>query len=210
MMRVPLLAVLITLATLVPRPGGAAEKTLLVLGDSLSAAYGLATDEGWVSLLADRLDRLGLGYGVVNASISGETTAGGLTRLPGLLESNRPDVLVIALGANDGLRGFDLKTLRANLSRLAELGQAAGAQVLMAGVRLPPNYGGAYTRRFEAVFREVAAAAGVPLVPYLLKGVAEDRGLMQADGLHPTAAAQPVILENLWPAIEPLVAGAPP
>lgn len=209
-MRVPLLAVLMTLATLVPRPGSAAEKTLLVLGDSLSAAYGLATDEGWVSLLADRLDRLGLGYGVVNASISGETTAGGLTRLPGLLESNRPDVLVIALGANDGLRGFDLKTLRANLSRLAELGQAAGARVLMAGVRLPPNYGGAYTRGFEAVFREVAAAAGVPLVPYLLKGVAEDRGLMQADGLHPTAAAQPVILENLWPAIEPLVTGASP
>jgi acyl-CoA thioesterase-1 len=205
MMRVPLLAVLVALAIVVPRPSGASERTLLVLGDSLSAAYGLATDEGWVSLLADRLDRLGLGYGVVNASISGETTAGGLTRLPGVLESNRPQVLVIALGANDGLRGFDPETLRGNLTRLVALGQAAGARVLVAGVRLPPNYGSAYTQAFESVFSEVATEASVPLVPYLLKGVAENLGLMQADGLHPTAAAQPVILDNLWPTLEPLV-----
>lgn len=186
---------------------GEAQSTpaILILGDSLSAAYGIATAEGWAALLQRRLDELGLGYRVVNASISGETTAGGRTRLPALLAEHRPAVLVIALGANDGLRGFGFETLRDNLIGMIRLGREAGSRVLLAGVRLPPNYGAAYTEGFQAVFRAVAQAEGVPLIPRLLAGVAEDRGLMQPDGLHPTAAAQPRILDNVWPQIEPLL-----
>lgn len=181
---------------------------LLVLGDSLSAAYGMDAEAGWVGLLQRRLDARGMRYQVVNASISGETTAGGLSRLPSLLETHRPRALVIALGANDGLRGFAFKTLSANLNRMIDLSQAAGTRVLLAGIRLPPNYGAAYTEGFQAVFREVAAARQVPLVPVLLAGV-EGFEMMQADGIHPSAAAQPRILDNVWAGLEPLLEPTP-
>ena len=187
---------------------GSQPPALLVLGDSLSAAYGIAREAGWVSLLQRRVEERGLEFQVVNASTSGETTAGGLSRLPGLLETHRPQVLVIALGANDGLRGFAFETVRTNLSRMIQLATEAGSRVLLAGIRLPPNYGVAYTEGFQAVFREVAAAEQVPLVPLLLAGV-EGFEMMQADGIHPSAAAQPRILDNVWPRLEPLLAPAP-
>lgn len=181
--------------------------SLLVLGDSLSAAFGIATEDGWVSLLRERLQDRGMHFEVVNASISGETTAGGLTRLPALLSENRPEVLIIALGANDGLRGFSFDMIRRNLSRMIQLGRESGSRVMLAGVRLPPNYGVAYREGFQSVFREVADAEGVALVPRLLAGVAEDRGLMQADGIHPMAAAEARVLDNVWPVLEPLLTG---
>lgn len=179
--------------------------TILVLGDSLSAAYGLRTDEGWVALLERRLVQAGLDYRVVNASISGDTTGGGLTRLPQALERHRPNLVVIELGANDGLRGLPFREIEANLTALVGLARDAGAQVLLVGVRLPPNYGAAYTEGFQASLRKVAEAEAVPLAPDLLAGVAEDRQLMQADGLHPKAEAQSMLLANVWPEIEPLL-----
>ncbi|HYN76299.1 MAG TPA: arylesterase [Lamprocystis sp. (in: g-proteobacteria)] len=184
--------------------------TILVLGDSLSAAYGIDQDVGWVNLLQGRLRERGLTHQVINAGISGDTTAGGLTRLPDLLARHRPAILVVELGANDGLRGLKLDVIRANLTRIVQLGQEAGSQVLLIGIRLPPNYGAAYERAFQAVFQTVAAAQGVPLVPFLLDGVAQDRALMQADGVHPATAAQPRILENVWPALESLLGAVHP
>ena len=178
---------------------------LLVLGDSLSAGFGTALDQGWVSLLEQRLADQGLPYQVVNASISGDTTAGGLSRLPALLAEYRPAVVIIELGANDGLRGFPPKRIAAALEDLTQQAQAAGARVLLVGVRLPPNYGSAYAEQFQAVYAQVAAATGAALVPRLLDGVAEDRALMQADGLHPTAVAQPRLLDNVWPVLLPLL-----
>ena len=178
---------------------------VLILGDSLSAAYGIATEQGWVARLAERIAQAGLPHQVVNASVSGETTAGGLTRLGTLLDRHRPAVLVVELGANDGLRGLGLDVMRGNLARLVAQGRERGARVLLIGVRLPPNYGASYTDGFQAVFREVAAEQGVPLVPALLKDVAEDWSLMQPDGLHPTAEAQGRILDNVWPTLEPLL-----
>ncbi|MGE5154271.1 MAG: arylesterase [Bdellovibrio bacteriovorus] len=208
-MRLPsLLLVALALSLTLTGRSVAQPPVLLVLGDSLSAAYGMATEAGWVSLLQRRLEERALDYQVVNASISGETSAGGLSRLPGLLEAHRPAILVIALGANDGLRGFAFETLRANLSQMIDLSRTAGSRVLLAGIRLPPNYGAAYTEGFQAVFREVAAAEQVPLVPLLLAGV-EGFDMMQADGIHPSAAAQPRILDNVWTELEPLLKPAP-
>jgi acyl-CoA thioesterase-1 len=178
---------------------------IVVLGDSLSAAYGLPMERGWVALLQDRLTGGNIGYRVVNASVSGDTTGAGLTRLPKILERHRPAVVVVALGANDGLRGIPTRQIDESLSSLVRLARGAGAQVLLAGVRLPPNYGAAYTEGFQATLRAVAEAEEVPLVPDLLAGVAEDWRLMQADGLHPTAEAQPRILDNLWPALVPML-----
>jgi len=178
---------------------------IVVLGDSLSAAYGLPMERGWVALLQDRLTGGNIGYRVVNASVSGDTTGAGLTRLPKILERHRPAVVVVALGANDGLRGIPTRQIDESLSSLVRLARGAGAQVLLVGVRLPPNYGAAYTEAFQATLRAVAEAEQVPLVPDLLAGVAEDWRLMQADGLHPTAEAQPRILDNLWPALVPVL-----
>lgn len=189
-----------------PSPGA---PSILILGDSLSAAYGIGIDEGWVRLLEGRLKARGLDDRVVNASISGETTAGGLSRLPALLARHRPAVLVIQLGANDGLRGLSLEALRGNLTRLVQLGRESGSRVLLVGIQLPPNYGAAFNDGFQAVFQSVAASQQVPLVPSLLTGVAEDWSLMQADGLHPTAQAQPRILNNVWPRLLPLLASGP-
>ncbi len=186
-------------------PVVAAAPKLLVVGDSLSAAHGMAEADGWVTLLEDRLAAQGFPHEVINASLSGETSDGGLNRLPGLLERHEPAIVIIELGGNDGLRGLPLATLRDNLDAMVARARAAGATVLVAGVRLPPNYGHQYTEAFTEVFEVVAAEHGVALVPRLLEGVDERRRLMQPDGIHPTAEAQPTMLDTLWPALEPLL-----
>lgn len=196
--------ILICLALLGAAPA-ATPPRVLVVGDSLSAAYGLSRSDGWVRLLGERLRRQGYPHEVVNASTSGETTRGALARLPRALERHAPEVVILELGGNDGLRGITLEEMERNLARMVELSQAAGARVLILGMRLPPNYGPAYTERFHAVFRRVADRYGAALVPFFLDGVAMDRALMQADGIHPTAQAQPRLLENVWPALEPLL-----
>lgn len=179
--------------------------TLLVLGDSLSSAYGIGAREGWVTLLQERLQKKKFNYSVVNASISGETTSGGATRIAEALERTRPALVIVALGGNDGLRGLPVAQMKANLSRIIEAAKKRGARVLLVGVRVPPNYGPRYMREFKTAFEELASRHHVPLVPYILLGVGEDRDLMQEDGIHPTAAAQVRILENIWPALEPLL-----
>ena len=178
---------------------------LLILGDSLSAAYGLAPREGWPTLLEERLKQKRFDYSVVNASISGETTSGGATRIGEALNRAKPAVVIVALGGNDGLRGLPTSQMKANLSRMVDAAQRRGARVLLVGVRVPPNYGPRYAREFEAAFVEVATRYRVPLVPYILKGIGERRELMQEDNIHPTAAAQSKILENIWPKLQPLL-----
>jgi acyl-CoA thioesterase I len=182
---------------------------LLVLGDSLSAEYGLPRGTGWVQLLADRLRDSGSNYRVVNASISGETTSGGRTRLPALLKQHRPRVVVLELGANDGLRGLPLNLMRDNLAAMIREAQAGGAQVLLVGVRVPPNYGREYAERFAGTYAELARELKVRLVPFLLDGFAESFDLFQADRIHPTAEAQPRILDNVWPVLRPMLAERP-
>ncbi len=174
-------------------------RTLLVLGDSISAAYGMSLQEGWVALLEEKLEQSHPGVRVVNASISGETTGGGLRRLPGLLDEHRPGVVLIELGGNDGLRGFPPARIADNLTSMASLARNAGAKVLLLSMEIPPNYGSRYTAAFRDSFRSAAEASGARLVPFLLEGVATDPTLMQADGIHPTAAAQPRLLANLLP-----------
>lgn len=194
-------AVLLAGATAV---AGAAGK-ILVVGDSLSAGYGIEQQRGWVALLGQRLRSEGLDYTVVNASITGDTTRGGLSRLPAALEREDPDVLVIALGGNDGLRGFMPQQTRANLREMIRMGRAAGARVLLLGIRLPANYGRAFGDKFHQVFLDLANEEQVPLVPFFLEGVAETRAMMQADGIHPAAEAQPRILDNVWAALGPML-----
>jgi len=188
---------------------GKSGPVLLVLGDSLSAEYGLSRGTGWVQLLADRLRNSGSDYRVVNASISGETTSGGRTRLPALLKEHRPRVIVLELGANDGLRGLPLNVMRDNLQAMIRQGQAAGARVLLVGLRVPPNYGREYAERFAGTFAALARELKVPLVPFLLEGFAESFELFQADRIHPTAEAQPRILDNVWPILVPLLGERP-
>jgi acyl-CoA thioesterase-1 len=184
---------------------GAREPVVLVVGDSISAGYGLANGEGWVHLLEDRLAREGYRYRVVNASISGDTTAGGRARLPALLARDKPAVVVLELGGNDALRGGDLRATRDNLDAMIRAAQAAGARVLLVGMQLPPNYGSAYVKRFTAVYEELARTRKVSLVPFVFEGFAEDFGAFQPDRIHPTAAAQPRILDNVWPVLQPLL-----
>jgi acyl-CoA thioesterase-1 len=178
---------------------------VLILGDSLSAGYGIALEQGWVALLQSRIRSEGLPHRVVNAAISGDTTDGGLTRLPALLARHRPAVLVVELGANDGLRGFAPEQIQRNLIDLVGQGQAADAVVVIVGVRLPPNYGAAYTEAFQRVFSIAAEQTGAALVSRMLEGISDDRALMQADEIHPTAGAQPGILDNIWPVLSPLL-----
>lgn len=178
---------------------------IVVIGDSLSAAYGMDESQGWVNLLRQRLKAQGLSESVVNASISGDTTRGGLARLPALLEQHRPDLVIIELGGNDGLRGLSLKAMRKNLSKMVELSRAAGAETVLAGVRLPPNYGRAYTERFHRVYQRLHERQSVKLVPYILAGVDDRPEWMQADGIHPSAEGQSRILENVWPVILPVL-----
>lgn len=188
--------------------GSALARPVLVLGDSLSAEHNLPRGSGWVALLEDRLQReFDQPPEVVNASISGETSAGALRRLPALLAEHRPAVVVVALGGNDGLRGLPPAQLRANLERIVALSTDAGARVLLLGIDLPPNYGAAYRKRFTGVYRELAERHRVALLPFLLDGVALSPGMMQPDGVHPTAAAQPRLLENVWRSLRPLLAG---
>ena len=182
-----------------------AQRTVMVFGDSLSAAYGLSTSQGWVSLLGERIDREKLAWRVVNASVSGETTAGGLRRLPEDLKRHRPALVVIALGANDGLRGQPVAAARANLEEMIRLARAARAEPVLVGLMIPPNYGIDYAREFRELYPQLAKKARVALVPFLLDGIAQRRDLFQGDQLHPTAAAQPLILDNVWPALAPLL-----
>jgi len=179
--------------------------TLLVFGDSLSAAYGIGAREGWVSLLEDRLKQEKFNYNVVNASISGETTSGGATRIEDALVRTRPQLVIIALGGNDGLRGLPATQIQANLTRMVETAKRRGAGVLLLGIRMPPNYGPQYTKEFEAVYRAVATRQKVPLVPFMLEGIADRRELMQPDNIHPTATAQPAILDTVWKRLRPLL-----
>jgi acyl-CoA thioesterase-1 len=184
----------------------AEEATIIVLGDSLSAAYGMELNESWPSLLQQRLDQNGHAYRVFNSSITGETTQGGLTRLPGLLQKHDPEIVIVELGGNDGLRGLPLEVTRSNLSSMIEQSQAAGARVILAEMRIPPNYGRTYTEKFNGTYAELASRFDVEFLPFLLQDIALEPGMMQEDGIHPTAAAQPIILEQVWSVLQPLLA----
>lgn len=187
------------------RPETGRHTTVLVLGDSISAAYGIQREQGWVQLLGDRLANIDPGYRVVNASISGDTTGGGLARLPAALETHDPALVIIELGGNDGLRGYPVPSIRKNLEQLVELAAADGRDVLLVGMQIPPNYGHRYTRAFQALFAEVADEGGVAVVPSFLEEVGVQPGLMQNDGIHPNARAQPMLLDTLWPFVETLL-----
>jgi acyl-CoA thioesterase I len=184
--------------------GARAERVIVALGDSLTAGLGVAADEAYPARLEARLAREGYAYRVVNAGVSGDTTAGGLRRVDWVLRA-KPEIVIVALGANDGLRAQSPQAMRENLATIVRRLQAAGARVLLAGMRLPPNYGAEYTKEFQAVFPEVARRTGVAFMPFLLDGVAADPRLNQPDGIHPTAAGQQVIADRLWPYLRPLL-----
>ena len=194
------LAAFALLAFAVP---ASAARTVMVFGDSLSAAYGLAANQGWVHLLGDRAKKLD--WQVANASVSGETTAGGLARLPADLKRHKPAIVVIALGANDALRGLPVAGMRSNLEQMIRLARAAGAEPVLAGMMIPPNYGIDYAAQFRDLYGKLATTHRVALVPFLLEGLADKPDLFQADQLHPTAKAQARILDNVWPALEPVM-----
>jgi acyl-CoA thioesterase-1 len=179
--------------------------TILVLGDSISAAYGINTNEGWVALLQQRLTQKDFNYRVVNASVSGDTTRTGLNRLTDALQQHQPAIIIVALGGNDGLRGLPFSEIEASLTGIIQLSQQYGAKVLLAGVRLPPNYGAFYNTRFATLFQQLSDTYRVALIPKLLNQVSDHPEMMQADGIHPTAAAQPQILDNVWPHLAPLL-----
>lgn len=182
-----------------------ASHRVVVLGDSLSAGYGLAQGTGWVALLDKRLKERKPDYSVANASISGDTTAGGRSRLPAVLAREKPAVVILELGGNDALRGLSLASSEANMKAMIEASQAAGAKVLLVGMRIPPNYGPDYSERFFAMFGKLAQQYKLPLVPFLLEGVAQRPDWFQEDRIHPIAAAQPTMLDNVWPKLEPLL-----
>jgi acyl-CoA thioesterase-1 len=180
--------------------------TLLIMGDSLSAAYGVQTEEAWVALLKERLKEQDLaGWEVVNASISGETTDGGLRRLPDLLDRHQPDIVMIELGGNDGLRGFPPQVIRRNITRMIEQSQDMNASVVLVGMQIPPNYGERYTQAFAAIFPELAEDFNTSLVPFFLDGIYDQPDMMQDDEIHPTASAQGQLLDNVWPVLEPML-----
>ena len=183
----------------------ASAATILVYGDSLSAGYGVPRNSDWAHLLQQRLREKKTDYTVVNASISGETTLGGANRINDALRNHRPAITIVALGANDGLRGSDLKTMRSNLERIIGAARSARSQVILVGMQIPPNYGPQYTEKFSATFRDVAKAKRVALVPFLLEGFADKRELFQADNLHPTAEAQAMMLETVWKTLAPVI-----
>ncbi|MEM1154546.1 MAG: arylesterase [Pseudomonadota bacterium] len=189
-----------------PAAAQAQSQRLLVLGDSISAAYGMSLEQGWVALLQTRLAQQDADVEVINASISGETTGGGLRRLPKLLEDHQPTLVLIELGGNDGLRGYPLQRLQGNLAGMVELAQDSGANVILVPMEIPPNYGSRYTAGFRDSFIRVAEQTDAKLAPFILDGVAIDPELMQADGIHPTVAAQPILLDNVLPTIEAALA----
>jgi acyl-CoA thioesterase-1 len=199
-----LLALLLALAT----PAARADQpspVILVFGDSLSAGHGIRIEQSWVSLLARKISQLGYGFKVINASVSGETTAGGLARLPRALEVQQPRILILELGANDGLRSLPLSNTRDNLDKMIALARSRGIAVLLLGMRMPPNYGERYTSGFQSMYAELAQQHRLALVPFLLDQVALNPALMQADGLHPSEAGQPLLLDNVWPKLQPLL-----
>ncbi len=203
LIRLPSLIIVLMIALFAAPAASAA--IILVFGDSLSAGYGLARGEDWPQLLAQRLQQKKTDYTVANASISGETTLGGANRIDNALRTHRPAIVILALGANDALRGTDLAAMRRNLERMIDAAQRTHARVILVGMRIPPNYGPVYTEKFQATFREVAKTRRVPLVPFLLEGFADKRDYFLPDNLHPTAAAQPVILETIWKPLTPLL-----
>jgi len=188
-----------------PNTARDASPTILVLGNSVSAGYGLAYNESWVALLQDRLKYQGYGYRVVNASISGETTTGGLARLPRALSVHRPQIVIVELGGNDGLRALPLDSSRRNLSRIIEIAQTSGARVLLLGMKIPPNYGPKYSEGFETLFHDLARRYRLPFEPFFLEKIALAPGMMQADGLHPTAKSQSAMLDSVWPVLKPML-----
>jgi acyl-CoA thioesterase-1 len=198
------LALLFALTLLQVQPA-LASGGILILGDSISAGYGMPADRGWVTLLQTRVRAQGYQLAVINASISGETTEGGRQRLPALLTQHRPSIVVVELGGNDGLRGFPIERLRSNLADIVERARASGARVLLVGMKIPPNYGLRYTTDFHASFTEIARRYTLPLVPFMLDGVAAQPDLMQDDGIHPNADAQARLLDNVWPHLQPLL-----
>ena len=200
--------ILLIIAFLLCVPPALAKKSpvILVVGDSLSAAYGIDVQAGWVALLAQRLTQQGYPHHVINASISGDTTGGGRARLPRVLALHHPELVIIELGANDGLRGLSLTAMQNNLAAMIKTTRAHGARVVLVGMHLPTNYGNAYTEKFHAVYVNLARQLKIPLVPFLLDTVALDAQLMQADGLHPRATAQARLLDNVWPVLKPLLA----
>lgn len=182
-----------------------ASKTVLVLGDSLSAEYGLVRGTGWVPLLRQKIQDENIKANIVNASISGETTSGGRARLRGLLNQHKPDIVVIELGGNDGLRGLPLKAMESNLRDMIEASRKASAKVLLVGMQIPPNYGRAYTEKFSSLYGELAKEYRIPRAPFFLEGIATNPELFQADGIHPASNAQPIMLNNIWPHLKPLL-----
>lgn len=197
--------ILAALFALIPPATAAEPPAILVFGDSLSAAHGIQREQSWVSLLQQRLDILPEPYRVINASVGGETTDGGLRRLPDTLARVQPRLVILELGGNDGLRGFPLDVIENNLSRMIEQILAAEAKVLLVGMRIPPNYGTRYAEGFHRIYGRLAERHGIALVPFMLDNVATDPALMQSDGIHPQAEAQPRILENIWPRLEDLL-----
>lgn len=207
MKRLALHYFLFVFALILPAAINAGNATILVIGDSLSAAYGIEQNAGWVSLLQRRLQQAAPRYQVVNTSISGDTTSGGLARLARALDKHQPEIVIVELGANDGLRGLSLEETKKNLAAIIEQILSRKARVLLIGIRLPPNYGPDYTRKFHDIYLSLAERYRIPLAPFLLEGVAGNPELMQQDGLHPRAEAQPKVLENVWPVLEPMLTG---
>ena len=195
----------ILLLLLLILPATAPARIILVVGDSISAAYGIPVEHGWVSLLQQRLDTSGYPYRVVNASISGDTTANARARLPEALASHQPDVVLLGLGGNDGLRGLSLSAMKNNLADMIASSREAGSKVLLIGVQLPPNYGPRYTERFQSVFHELASEQDLALLPSLVDGIGTEQNLMQQDGIHPNAVAQPLIADRVWKKLVPLL-----
>ena len=199
-----LIALLVLTVLCLPAARGAGQ-TIVVVGDSLSSGYGITAEQSWVAMLEDRLRSEGYGYQVVNASIAGDTSAGGLARLPRLLEVHDPALVILELGGNDGLRGQPVATLRDNLARMIEQSRQSGAEVVLAGIQIPPNYGATYTGALAAVYPELAERFDVALIEFLLADVALNRELMQPDGIHPNAAGQKIVFDNVWRVLKPLL-----
>ena len=202
---ISLLVIIMSLCPAVARSAEEATNTLLVYGDSLSAAYGIQEAQGWVTLLESRLNEENWPYKLINGSVSGETTTGGLERLPAMLSIYQPDLVILELGGNDGLRGLPLETLKANLKKMISLIRAAGGEVLLTGIQIPPNYGPRYTEPFFSLYTEISEEDSLALVPFLIEGIPQQPELMQNDGIHPKAEAQIMILDNVWPYLEPML-----
>ncbi len=205
-MRVILSLLLIVFGFIPPGASANESPVLLILGDSLSAGYGMDREQSWVNLLDIRLKESGFSYSILNSSISGDTSQGGLSRLPRLLDRYQPEIVIIELGANDGLRGINPGITRENMTRMIQQSQAAGARVLLAGIKLPPNYGSAYLEQFESMYPDLASEFETMLVPFFMDGVALKPDLLQADNIHPNENGQPVLLDNIWKVLEPALA----